>query len=449
MYIIHTAFALNVYVNIGLGRIERRVKVFGLHRQMDKENARMRIIRTIAIFAALTLLPLALACASEPPTPTPTPVPPPTPAPPPTPEPQVDVAALKGDVVANYAAGVHALYAASLTSAQAMDAAIDGFIADPTPATLEAAKRAWLRARDDYGPTEAFRFYGGPIDNEEDGPEGLINAWPLDESYIDYVEGSPNAGIINMPDEYPTIDSDLIVSLNEEGGEENVSTGWHAIEFLLWGQDMNAGGPGARPVEDYTTTTNADRRATYLAVASDTLLGHLQDMVDAWAPGQAGNYRAGFMAMSADDALVNIITGIGELSRGELAGERMTVAYEERSQEDEHSCFSDNTTADIVGNALGIQIVLTGDYGSVSGPGVLDLVAALDESLAAQLESQVAASVNLAKQIPAPFDNHLTSDTPDSAPGRSMVLRTIEALERQTDTIVSAATTIGVTISVS
>ena len=111
---------------------------------------------------------------------------------------------------------------------------------------------------------------------------------------------------------------------------------------------MNDDGPGNRPVEDYTTNDNADRRAQYLAVSSDTLIGHLQDMVDAWAPG-GGNYRAEFLAMPADDALVNIITGAGALSQGELAGERINVAYEERSQEDEHSCFSDNTVADIVG----------------------------------------------------------------------------------------------------
>ena len=123
----------------------------------------------------------------------------------------------------NYANGAHGLYFQSLASAQVMDTAIDAFLADPNPASLEAAKRSWLRARDDYGPTEVFRFYGGPIDNEEDGPEGLINAWPMDESYIDYVEGNSAAGIINMPDEYPTIDADLIISLNEKGGEENVS----------------------------------------------------------------------------------------------------------------------------------------------------------------------------------------------------------------------------------
>ncbi len=386
---------------------------------------------------------LMLACSAEP-------TPAPTAAPAPSPAPDVpDTGRLKGEVVGHYAEGVYALYAKSLASATAMDAAIDTFLAEPTAATLEGAKRAWLIARDDYGPTEAFRFYGGPIDNEEDGPEGLLNAWPMDEAYIDYVEGNPGAGIINNPGDYPVIDAGLIESLNEEGGEENVSTGWHAIEFLLWGQDLNENGPGSRPVEDYTTGDNAGRRATYLATASDLLLVHLQGLVDAWAPGVSGNYRAGFVAMDVDAALNNIITGIGELSRGELAGERMTVAYEERSQEDEHSCFSDNTNADIIGNARGIQMVYTGDYGIISGPGVMDLVAVVNEGLAVSLNREIGRSVALAEGIPSPFDRHLRGNIPNDDAGRQSVLRTIESLEGQTDSIVSAAQQIGIIISVS
>ena len=355
---------------------------------------------------------------------------------------------LKRNAVRNYAEGAYAMYSKSLASAQAMDAAIDRFVAAPSAVRLDAAKRAWLLARDDYGPTEIYRFYDGPIDNEADGPEGLINAWPLDEAYIDYVEGNANAGVVNNPADYPVIDSALIVSINEEGGEANVSTGWHAIEFLLWGQDMNDDGPGLRPLEDYTTNPNADRRATYLAVASDTLIGHLQDMVNAWAPG-GGNYRASFLAADPDEALRRIITGIGEMSRGELAGERMTVAYEARSQEDEHSCFADNTTADIIANARGVQIVYGGDYGSVAGVGIKDVVAAEDADLAQQLEDQIRRSVSLAQAIPAPFDQHLREGVSDASAGRQAVLAAIRALETQTDTIVSAAQRIGVTINVS
>ncbi len=359
-----------------------------------------------------------------------------------------DQAAIE-DAIETYAAGVHASYGASLASARAMDAAIDRFLADPSDATLTTARTAWVEARDDYGPTEAFRFYGGPIDDEETGTEGLINAWPLDEAYIDYVEGAPEAGIINNPDEFPTINAQLLVSLNEQGGEANISTGWHAIEFLLWGQDLSIDGPGQRPADDYTTAANATRRATYLEVTSDLLLMHLSELVDAWAPNQ-DNYRAEFEALDSDEALRLILTGIGELSRGELAGERMNVAYSERSQEDEHSCFSDNTTADIIGNARGIDMVLRGNYpGGVSGTGIVDLVDAADSELAQRLRTEVAASLDAVAAIPAPFDQHLVDGVSDDDPGRRSILRGIEALENQTDTIVSAAEAIGVTINVS
>ena len=171
-------------------------------------------------------------------------------------------------------------------------------------------------------------------------------------------------------------------------------------------------------------------------------------MVDAWAPGQ-NNYRAQFIAKDSDEAITDIITGIGEMSRGELAGERMTVAYEERSQEDEHSCFSDNTTADIVANALGVQRVYLGQYGDVSGPGIYDLIAIEDEALADSLADEINRSVTLARSIPSPFDNLVAQGIADSDQGRRAVLDTIVALENQTDTIVSAAQIVGITISVS
>ena len=355
---------------------------------------------------------------------------------------------MRAEVVQTYADLVQESYQISLTSATTMDGAIDAFVADPNPETLATAQDAWLTARDDYGPTEAFRFYGGPIDNEENGVEGLLNAWPLDEAYIDYVEGSPDAGIINLPDDYPTIDSDLLVSLNEQGGEANISTGWHAIEFLLWGQDLSTDGAGTRPVEDYTTGANADRRAAYLGVASDLLLTHLGQMVDAWAP-DGDNYRSEFLALFPGEALGMIMTGIGELSRGELAGERMTVAYEARSQEDEHSCFSDNTTNDIIGNASGIERVYLGQVGDVDGPGIYDLVAADDQELADRLADEISASVGLAEEIPPPFDQHLLEGVSDEDPGRVAIFDTIVSLEGQTDTIVEAAEALEVDLNLS
>jgi putative iron-regulated protein len=354
---------------------------------------------------------------------------------------------LRQQVVDNYADLVERSYQLSLGSATDMDTAIDAFLDSPTDETLAAAKQAWLTARDDYGPTEAFRFYGGPIDND-DGPEGLINAWPLDEAYIDYVEGNPGAGIVNMPDQFPVIDAEVLTYLNEEGGETNISTGWHAIEFLLWGQDLSIDGPGTRPVTDFTTAANADRRATYLSVASDLLLSHLQQLVDAWAPGPDG-YRSQFVALPTSESIAMIMTGMGELSRGELAGERMNVAYETRSQEDEHSCFSDNTTSDIVDNATGVERVLLGKVDTIDGPGIYDLVASEDQELADELRTEIENSVTLAKSIPPPFDQHLLEGLSDEDPGRKAVFDTILSLEGQTDTLVQAATLLEVDLNLS
>lgn len=351
-------------------------------------------------------------------------------------------------VVDHYAEGVHASYEASLASAKTMDVAVDAFIADPSDATLEAAKSAWIDARDDYGPTEAFRFYDGPIDNPEDGPEGQLNAWPMDENYVDYVDGDAESGIINDAAGFPEISTDVLAEANEAGGETNISTGWHAIEFLLWGQDLSVDGPGARPVEDYTSNANADRRGEYLAVVSDLLVLDMENMVAAWAPG-ADNYRKEFVALDGTEALRRIITGAGELSRGELAGERMNVAFEARSQEDEHSCFSDNTHKDIIGNAAGVEMVLTGNFPGASGPSVLDLVRTKDAALADNLEAALATSKKETGSIAAPFDQHLVEGVSDDDPGRSQIVTAITALGAQTDLIVDSATSLGVTIEVS
>ncbi|WP_225784034.1 imelysin family protein [Xenophilus sp. Marseille-Q4582] len=352
-------------------------------------------------------------------------------------------------VVRHYAALVQAGYDDTLAGALELQAAVRAFTASPSQAGLQAARQAWLAARESYGQTEAFRFYGGPID-DDNGPEGRLNAWPMDESYVDSVKGDEKAGLIN--DRQVAITKKNLSALNERDGEENIATGWHAIEFMLWGQDLSETGPGNRSFEDFVDgkRANADRRRQYLQVVTELLVDDLRSLTRAWAPPaakQKANYRAKF-ERAGTESLRRIFVGLGSLSRGELAGERLEVALASQDQEDEHSCFSDNTHRDAVTNAKGIQNVWTGRYvrrdGRVlQGPALRDLVAAKNAALAERTSAQIAASVAAAEAIQAPFDREIIGGA--DAPGRQRVQRTIDSLTQQSKDLVEAAGAIGIT----
>ncbi|PHS40734.1 MAG: imelysin [Sulfurovum sp.] len=284
-------------------------------------------------------------------------------------------------------------YTASHADALALKAAVDAFIANPSQATLDAAKTAWLASRESYGITEILRLSNGPIDAEAGfpasfgAPEGQLNAWPLDENMIDYTTpasgGAPTAGNIidtagsftpdgGTPVDATTITKDVIADLNENGGDANVATGYHAVEFLLWGQDQDYASfiadnvthgqttAGERPFTDYTTDANKERRKDYLSAAAELIVDDLQSMIDAWT---IGGYKSaligdGANAIAQDVALKQIMGGMGVFLKSELANERMAVAALTPSEEDEHSCFSDNTHRDIDTNYIGFKNIL-------------------------------------------------------------------------------------------
>lgn len=324
----------------------------------------------------------------------------------------------------DYANMVVFQYLKAVESAEFLDRSITDFVESPSETGLNAARDAWRAARITYGPTEAFRYYNGPID-DEDGPEGLINAWPMDEAWLDYVEGVADAGIIQQTNLYSEITRDLLVSLNEKEGETNISTGYHAIEFLLWGQDLDPNGAGQRPVSDYTTHPNAARRGQALRILSALLVEQLQGLRNEWTP-EIGAYRENFAALSTKEAMKKAFTGILMLSGDEMAQERIYVAYESGDQEDEHSCFSDNTRADLLSNQQGVRSVAT------------LLTKAIDAPEAAKLLDALDASDTALNALPDPFDKALNSNDPAI---RAPLLKAVEALEAQTEAILALANT--------
>lgn len=140
-----------------------------------------------------------------------------------------------------------------------------------------------MATRVPYQQSEVFRFGKAIVDNWE----GKVNAWPLDEGLIDYVDGSYggptddnefavlnvianpsftlSGEVVAASEITPVLLSDVLQEADSI--ESNVATGYHAIEFLLWGQDLNghAAGAGSRAWTDYAsgddcTNGNCDRR---------------------------------------------------------------------------------------------------------------------------------------------------------------------------------------------
>lgn len=369
----------------------------------------------------------------------------------------------KAAVVGTYAAIGEAVFTDALNTATRLQAAVDTLLAEPSPAHLQAARDAWRAARVPYQQSEVFRF-GNPV---VDDWEGRVNSWPLDEGLIDYVAG----GAAALSDENPlavlnviatpqfevagqSVDATRITpallsdTLQEaDGVETNVATGYHAIEFLLWGQDLNGTGPGAgaRPWTDFATGDactggHCDRRGAYLKAATDLLVSDLDWMAAQW--GEGGAARARLMA-DGDTAVTAMLTGIGSLSYGEQAGERMRLGLMLNDPEEEHDCFSDNTHNSHFYDGLGMQNVYLGSYVRVngeviSGPSLSDLVAATDPGLDAEMRAKLAATmaalgrIKIAAEAGFAYDQMLERG---NAAGEALIMAGVDGLIDQTKTI--------------
>jgi len=378
----------------------------------------------------------------------------------------------KSEVLAHYGALAHAIYQDSLIAAGDLKIAVNELVSSPTEDNLANARTAWFFARVPYQQSEVYRFGNAIVDDWE----GRVNAWPLDEGLIDYVDiGSygmdsgenpgyavnviGNASIslsgkmVDVSDITKTLLSDTLHELG--GAEANVATGYHAIEFLLWGQDLNGTGPGAgeRPASDFDITNctndNCDRRVAYLQTATDLLMDDLQWMASQWAPDGAAS--SSLMEQNANRGLAAIFTGMGSLSYGELAGERMQLGLLLHDPEEEHDCFSDNTHASHYLNALGIQNVYHGTYtridGSVvDGPSMADLVAASNNEVNDALTSRLEATMSAMSKIVSAAEGGEAYDQQigeGNEIGNARVQAAIDALKEQTRAIEAAVSALG------
>ncbi len=364
-------------------------------------------------------------------------------------------------VIETYADIVLATYEDSIATARVLDDAVDALIENPSQETLIAARAQWRAARIPYGYSEAFRFYGGPID-DEDGPEGRVNGWPLDENHIDSVKADaynagPGANIVGNPDAFPAITPELIAQQNEAGGEKNIASGYHAIEFLLWGQDFNdpPDSAGQRSHTDFVSSGSGNdinaRRGQYLKAATTLLIQDLESVAEQWRKPQAGqtNYRSNLISGDVPTALKRMFTGAAALAEVEMAGERMNVPLLSSDQEEEQSCFSDTTADDLRANAAGIEHVYYGKYtrldgSTVSGPSLAALVKEKDPRVADEMDARIARVRETIDAIQSPFDREIVTENKD---GQARVKASIEALRAEALSMTRAARAIQIFLS--
>jgi putative iron-regulated protein len=387
------------------------------------------------------------------------------------------------------------VYSDTLKDAKALQTAIDEFSKKPTLENLNKAKNAWLVSRESYGQTEAFRLSNGPVDSEDGwineaygAKEGQINAWPLDENMIDYTideNGKKTSGnIIDTVGKFnpggeeskvvdvSKITVDAITELNENGGDANVASGYHAIEFLLWGQDQDysnflkdgvthgAMKAGLRPLKDFTTDKNAARRLAYLKVASEKLVNDLEAIKSAWeknVDGTKGLYQAALKGqITGEDASKNIesaaalkqiIAGMGVFVKSELANERIAVAVLTPSEEDEHSCFSDNTHRDIANNYLGFKNVLTATYkGKKYGTSLLDATDAQTKERILALMKSIEEKINSIDNVAKTKEHFDYQIRPESSQSK-VIVKLKNELRKLGDEMVNVATANNISLS--
>ncbi|MBU0779679.1 MAG: peptidase [Alphaproteobacteria bacterium] len=369
----------------------------------------------------------------------------------------------RAEVLDTYANIAAAGYADSLITAQALQTAVGALLDQPSEAALQAARTAWIAARVPYMQTEAYRFGNAIVDDWE----GRVNAWPLDEGLIDYVDATyggatdenefavlnvvanPSFTLSGEEVDASAITPALLQDTLQEadGVEANVATGYHAVEFLLWGQDLNGtdAGAGDRPWTDYAagddcTNGNCDRRGDYLRAVTDLLVTDLDEMAAAWADGGAAR-----TTVLADETagISAMLTGMGSLSYGELAGQRMKLGVMMNDPEEEHDCFSDNTHMSHYYDGLGVQNVYLGSYtrvdgSTVSGPSLSDLIAQADPAIDAQLKTELEASVAALAVIRDKAEAGMAYDqmlARDNTEGEALVMGAVDALVIQTRSI--------------
>lgn len=307
----------------------------------------------------------------------------------------------------------------AIDKSAALSECIDDFLARPTDPGLEKCRNAWLESHEAYLKGRFFaRLAAGQSDRASavaDELEFAIDAWPIEEGYLDGLEAYPTSGIVN--DLTVPIDE---ASLRKQHGltdRTEVALGFHPLEFLLW----------RKRADDFLRATEltdeqradgmtladlpADRRRALVQLIARLLTHDIELEFEPLATPTPREYAEDMHSMN-----VRVVYGCSAAWR-RLRGD--LVLYTAGGPEGRHSRFSGSSARDLRSRAEAVASLLLrpGRY--------IDQLAPLDPALAERYEEEIAATLDALGKLPG-----TTSDRAASGPARTSIDRLIDTSSR-------------------
>jgi putative iron-regulated protein len=161
------------------------------------------------------------------------------------------------------------------------------FLAHPTQQLLLELRDRWNTAHQAYLACQLYQMLAFSRSGQKqlELTKQRVNAWPIQGGYIDYLPGYQFTGIIN--DSTLAITLDNLLSQHQFSDLSDVSVGFHALEFLLWGEGFD------RPASDFQASDSQlseqgieldanNRRRTYFELLTSHIIAELDGLSQRW-----------------------------------------------------------------------------------------------------------------------------------------------------------------------
>ncbi|QQD25210.1 hypothetical protein GJQ55_12340 [Venatoribacter cucullus] len=290
-------------------------------------------------------------------------------------------------------------------SAQELDSKLAALLYNPGEESLAAARHAWRTAYDAWLETLLYAYL--PINDPPDWASkgidyqqtiALLDSWPIEGGYIDYLPGYPFSGIVN--DLTLPLNEDSLLAQHRFSDPTYASLGYHALEFMLWGADgerpprdflpqentapvvasSDEEGTAANPETDsgdadlpvsVNTVQNHNRRRQYVQLVSEQLQKHLHRLQRRWEP--SNGYYAGLLQHARPEQVLNAsLMAMQQLLSEELLGKRLSGNSSE---------FSNSSWADARAIVNGIRLLFVPDSSNEDPNGLATVLRNRDQAL--------------------------------------------------------------------